>query len=128
MISVDLREQVRQRAKRCCEYCRIPESSLNVTFHVEHIRAKQHLGTDDADNLALACDRCNLHKGPNLTSVDPETDQIAPLFHPRRDDWADHFQQVDGRIAGLTPTGRATARLLQINTPIRVTLRRSLHS
>ena len=29
------------------------------------------------DNLALACIDCNLHKGPNLTGIDPETNQVT---------------------------------------------------
>lgn len=39
-----------------------------LSFHVEHVIAKQHLNdaTDDPANLALACNRCNAYKGTNL--------------------------------------------------------------
>ena len=30
-------------------------------------------------------DRCNLHKGPNLSGVDPDTGQVVRLFDPRDD-------------------------------------------
>jgi hypothetical protein len=73
--------------------------------------------------LALACDRCNAYKGPNLTSIDPDTSAVVPLFNPRQDIWGDHFAVHGGRIAGLTPNSRATIRLLNMNAPRRVELR-----
>jgi len=83
---------VRSRAADRCEYCLLDQSDSLITHHVEHIVAKQHCGTDDDENFALACHRCNLHKGPNLTGVDPLTTQVVSLFHPRRDRWSDHFK------------------------------------
>ena len=85
--------------------------------------AKQHGGSDDPAGLALACDRCNAYKGPNLTSIDPETESIVPLFHPRVDRWEDHFELRAGQVCGKTQVGRATVRLLQMNAPRRVELR-----
>ena len=73
--------------------------------------------------LALACDRCNAYKGPNLTSIDPDSNAIVPLFNPREDTWGDHFAVRGGRLTGLTPKGRATVRLLNMNAPRRVELR-----
>lgn len=119
-----IRQFVRRRAGNRCEYCRIPQAATPfILFHVEHIRARQHSGDDSPDNLALACDRCNAFKGPNLVSVDPETDETVPLFNPRQDDWSQHFLAEGGEITGLTPTGRATVRLLNVNAPRRVQLR-----
>lgn len=61
------RQLVRRRANDACEYCRMPqEATPFISFHIEHITAKQHGGTDDPNSLALACDRCNAFKGPNL--------------------------------------------------------------
>jgi hypothetical protein len=94
-----------------------------VRFHVEHIVSRQHGGADDPSGLALACDRCNAYKGPNLTSIDPDTLDVAALFNPRGDAWSDHFADRGGRILGLTPKGRATVRLLNMNAPRRVELR-----
>jgi hypothetical protein len=62
----------------------LPDSSpLFEPFHLEHIIAKQHGGETKADNLAWACHRCNRHKGPNLSGIDPETQEIVQLFNPR---------------------------------------------
>ena len=72
------RQLVRQRAGSRCEYCRLPENAVDVPFHVEHIIARRHGGSDDPSNLCLACDRCNLHKGPNLNSIDPDTGGSMP--------------------------------------------------
>jgi len=102
-----VRQFVRQRAEDCCEYCRLPQEAVDATFHVEHIIALQHDGTGDPSNLALACDRCNLYKGPNLTGIDSETGAIVLLFHPRQEGWRDHFAFRGPRIIGLTPRGRA---------------------
>src|SRR5579862_4883345 len=77
------RDFVRRRASECCEYCRLRQKDSELTHHVEHIVAKQHGGSDDPNNLALACHRCNLHKGPNLTGIDPQTGQTAPLLRDR---------------------------------------------
>jgi len=123
------RQLVRRRARRCCEYCHLPEASVSyLVFHVDHIVAKQHLDevSDDPQSLAWACSECNYHKGPNLVSIDPQTKQQAGLFHPRTDEWDAHFKVEDGKIVGVTPTGRATARLLNMNASRLVRLRREL--
>jgi hypothetical protein len=121
----DLREFVRRRAGERCEYCLIPEEATPFfTFHIEHVIPKQHGGeADDPEKLALACNRCNAYKGPNLSSVDPETRDIVLLFNPRCDAWKDHFTLIGGEIVGITPNGRATVRLLNMNAPHRVELR-----
>ena len=85
MISAQIRAQVRQRAQNACEYCHLhQDDSPLAALHVEHIIPKIHGGSDDVENLALACIDCNLHKGTNLTGFDPETNVITELFHPRR--------------------------------------------
>ncbi len=121
------RQLVRDRAGQRCEYCGLPQEALPLAlFHVEHVAAKQHGGTDDADNLALSCHHCNLHKGPNLTGIDPETRAIVRLFHPRVDVWDEHFQLNGLVIVGLSPTGRATVRTLAMNDPQAVEARSNL--
>ena len=96
-----------------------------LSFHVEHIVARQHVDddVDDSNLLALACNRCNAYKGTNLSSIDPDTKATVPLFNPRQDAWSEHFSLRGGAIAGITPTGRATVRLLNMNAPQRVELR-----
>lgn len=93
------------------------------SYHVEHITALQHGGPDAVTNLAYACNHCNLIKGPNLTSIDPDTGKVTLLFHPRTDKWDDHFRRVGERILGLTDVGRTTVLLLQMNAPHRAELR-----
>ena len=114
---------MRRRADERCEYCGLRQERSQLRHHVEHIIAKQHGGSDDSDNLALACHRCNLHKGPNLTGIDPETRQIAPLFHPRRDLWSDHFFFEGVRVSSLTAVGRATVHVLDLNDARRLEVR-----
>lgn len=121
------RELVRARARHLCEYCGLEQALVPlVMFHIEHIVPRQHGGGDETENLALACYHCNLHKGPNLTGIDPDGGSIAPLFNPRREAWSEHFAQRGSLIAGLTPTGRATARVLNMNGATRVELRTEL--
>jgi len=122
-----LRERVRRRAGSRCEYCRGRQEDYPVfRFHVEHVIAEKHGGTDDEENLALACQQCNLHKGSNLSGIDPDTNTVVLLFHPRKNDWNEHFSAHGSRIVGLTPTGRATVRVLNINDDDRVRLRAEL--
>jgi len=77
------------------------------------------MGSDEESNLCLCYLRCNLKKGPNIASTDPEAGSaylIVTLFHPRKQRWHVHFQlREDGRIEGVAPEGRATARLLDFN-------------
>src|ERR1700722_9972714 len=117
------RRLVRQRADSRCEYCRLPQSAIDIAFHIEHIRPRQHGGGDEPENLALACSYCNLCKGPNLVGVDPESDRIVQIFNPRRNSWQRHFELTGEQIVGTTPMGRATVQLLQMNDRRRRILR-----
>ncbi len=129
-MSAALRQQVRDRARARCECCRFREEHLPLwPFHLEHIVAEQHGGTEELENLAWSCQRCNLLKGTNLSGIDPNSGLVVRLFHPRREVWSEHFAvDGDGRIRGVTPTGRASARLLRMNAPERIEIRRLLIS
>jgi 5-methylcytosine-specific restriction endonuclease McrA len=119
-----LRELVRRRARDRCEYCHIhQEDEPFFRFQIEHVVPRQHGGQTVESNLALACRSCNLHKGPNLTGIDPATGNIVPLLDPRRQDWGDHFAVRDAFVVGLTATGRTTAQVLAMNAPSRIRLR-----
>ena len=118
------RRLVRDRADRRCEYCRFHEDDLPLwPFHLDHVIAGQHAGSDQPENLAWACQRCNLFKGTNLSAIDPDSAQVVRLFNPRKDRWGRHFSVENSRVAGLTSTGRATVWLLQMNSAQRVQLR-----
>ena len=126
MIDTATRALVIARAANRCEYCRLPQAGYEATFHVDHITATQHEDNDDPANLALACPKCNRKKGPNIAGIDPDTQTLVPLFHPRNDLWRDHFLWNGPLLAGLTSCGRATIALLDFNGEDRVRLRRSL--
>lgn len=125
-VSALLRQRVFERAAGRCEYCLAPQQVVLVPHEVDHVIALKHGGLTEVDNLALSCTLCNKYKGSDLASVDPETGAVVPLFNPRLDDWAVHFRIDGGHIIPLTPAGRATTRLLRLNTSERVEERRLL--
>ncbi len=96
-----------------------------AALHIEHIVPKQHDGDDDHENLALACIDCNLHKGPNLTGIDPETGEIVVLFNPRQQAWDDHFYWEGIHLRGRTPVGRTTVKVLAMNSEEQLAVRSS---
>ncbi|WP_350212724.1 HNH endonuclease [Botrimarina sp.] len=123
------RDDVRERAGHQCEYCRLPQSAQPwARFHIEHVIPRQHGGSDEADNLCLACGHCNRHKGPNVASIDAVTQRLTRLFDPRRDKWTDHFEFASNLVVGRTEEGRVTVALLKMNAPNRVQLRVELAS
>jgi len=111
------------RAKERCEYCRMHQSLQGATFHVEHITPQVAGGSDEPDNLALACPGCNLAKSSRTKVPDPSTGDSVPLFHPRIEDWSDHFEWNDRVVAGRTSIGRATVAALDLNHPRRLRIR-----
>lgn len=68
----------------------------------------------------------NRHKGTDLGSFDPDNGAFSLLFNPRVQQWGDHFALREAEIGGLTPEGRTTARLLQVNAADRVRERQRL--
>ena len=123
------RNLVRRRAGNRCEYCGRPQSeSLLASLHIEHILPRKHPGGDDAENLALACIDCNLHKGTNVAGYDPVTGALTGLFHPRRQLWSDHFEWHGVLIVGITAVGRTTVDVLELNSPDRLELRAKQHA
>ena len=122
-----IRALVWRRANRRCEYCGLAQrQSPFRTFHLDHVIPRKHGGSDDISNLALACDRCSLHKGSNLSGIDPVTGEVVLLFNPRTQVWRDHFAEDAVLIRGLTPTGRATVVVCKMNSPRRIRLRLDL--
>jgi hypothetical protein len=116
-IPEDIQQRVHERALNLCEYCHTSELWQYVRFTVDHIVPLSQGGTDDLENLCLACFHCNRRKSDLLTGIDPITGTIVPLFHPRQEIWNDHFtwSRDNLYLLGLTPTGRATVALLECN-------------
>lgn len=125
-ISVSLRQAVIERAAGRCEYCLFPETASFLTFEVEHVIAEKHGGATSAENLALACPFCNRFKGTDLGSLDPATGRLTPFFNPRRQQWDEHFHLDGARIVPLTPEGRVTVLIFQMNLPDRIQERQRL--
>lgn len=117
---------VAERAAYRCEYCRMPQSYAHYRFHYEHIIALQHGGATHPDNLAYACSICNWKKGPNLSSILEDDGPIIRLFHPRKDQWSDHFEVLDGEIQAKSNIGAVTIKLLEFNHPDHLIERREL--
>jgi hypothetical protein len=125
-MDVALRDLVWRRADARCEYCRLPQALDDFRFEIDHIIASKHGGPTSADNLALSCFFCNSRKGPNIAGIDPTTGAILPLFNPRQDQWAEHFEYRGAHILGRTPTGRATVIVLCMNDRQRLAHRQRL--
>ncbi|WP_089934196.1 HNH endonuclease [Candidatus Entotheonella palauensis] len=121
-----LRRLVWQRADSICEYCRVPQPYDVLPFQIDHIIAEKHHGLTIEENLALSCYGCNAYKGPNIAGLDPATGQLTRLFHPRQDNWNDHFEWHGPLVVGRTAVGRVTIDVLRINLPERVEHRRQL--
>jgi len=121
-----MRKFVRDRAANRCEYCCLAQENHDLPFQIEHIIAKKHQGDDDAENLAFSCFNCNAFKGPNIAGFDPDTGALTRLFHPRKDQWAEHFSWRGPELVGLTDVGRTTIEVLRINQHENIALRRLL--
>lgn len=120
-----VRAKVWQRAGGRCEYCQLHQDDADLfTFHVEHIIAEQHGGSDSLSNLCLSCPECNLAKGPNLSGY--LAGKIVPLFNPRRQSWKRHFRWRGAHLVGRTLSGKVTVQVLKINHPRRASVRQSL--
>lgn len=122
-IPVVLVRQVVERSDNRCEYCGLSQLGQEATFHVDHVQPVAAGGATSLDNLAPACVSCSLRKGARQTGTDPDTQQQAPLFNPRTGRWSDHMQWDGTRAVGLTPTGRATIELLEMNRVLILAIR-----
>lgn len=116
---------VKQRARNRCEYCHLHQDEAEFfSFHVEHIIAQQHGGSDRLSNLCFSCPACNAAKGPNVAGI--WEGEIVPLFNPRRQLWNRHFRWDGLLLVGKTIAGNVTAKLLGINDKDRIKVRASL--
>lgn len=122
-ISGFLRKLVIQRAENRCEYCRLSQKGQEATFHIDHIYPFVLGGETIAENLALACVSCSLRKNAREKVIDPQTKKEVPLFHPRKDVWKEHFAWKGVKIEGLTATGRATVKALNLNRSLILAIR-----
>ncbi len=124
-LRASLRRQIIEREDQRCAYCRSP-MLVGIPMVVDHIMPLSVGGSSTFENLCLACYRCNEFKGPRIEARDPDDGQQVSLFHPRQQQWRDHFAWRAGgeTMVGLTPCGRATIELLRLNNDWLVQARR----
>jgi hypothetical protein len=125
-VPADLRRQVRERFGDCCAYCRTAERLNIAIFECEHILPRSAGGATVFENLCLACPTCNRYKADRTQALEPDTQEVLPLFHPQRDVWSEHFAWDESatEIVALTPVGRGTIRVLRMNRPELIRVRR----
>ncbi len=125
-LSETLRKKVESTDKRRCCYCLTSEQNSGIPLTIDHIISRSQGGKTRFENICLACRSCNEYKGKNTTATDPLTGEIMPLFHPRQQQWREHFTwSPDGtKVEGLTAIGRGTVMALRMNHAVIVSARR----
>ena len=116
---------VRMRADGLCEYCHAQEQWQCALFTIDHVLPLAKGGSNDPDNLALACPHCNRRKSESVTAYDAVLQQQVLLFNPRTNEWSQNFVwSHDGlTLIGITSTGRATVASLDFNRPRLIEIR-----
>lgn len=126
-LSDSTRQRVRQRARNRCEYCLSHQDYIMGWLQIDHGIPVVKDGSDDDDNLCLACELCNQYKWTKTDGIDPLSDERVPLFNPRQQNWKDHFawSENGSEIIGLTAIGRTTVIALRLNNTLAVTIRQN---
>jgi hypothetical protein len=119
-ISQELRKKIHQDAGKRCGYCLGRQEIVLGILEIDHIIPIAEGGTNDEDNLWLACRACNLAKSKQTFAYDPQSGRRVRLFNPRSQNWWEHFCWSESgiEIIGKTPVGRATVVALNLNNTI----------
>ncbi|TAG92830.1 MAG: HNH endonuclease [Oscillatoriales cyanobacterium] len=125
-ISEQVKAIIRAQSQNRCGYCRSLQMYVLGILEIDHIIPKAVGGTDNEENLWLACSLCNNYKGIQTDALDVVTQTRVTLFNPRTQQWSEHFvwSEEGTEIRGVTDCGRATVTALQLNNNIAVTVRR----
>lgn len=117
-IPLEVKQRVRLSARNRCGYCLSPQHLVMARLELEHIIPLVRGGSNEEENLWLACPICNRYKGDKTQAIDPLSGEEVPLYNPRTQNWFDHFQwsQEGLHISGLTAIGRATVAALYLNS------------
>ena len=111
---------VRTQAEDRCAYCRMHQSLQGSTFHVEpHAEG----GSNDPENLCLACPGYSLRKSNRVSGIDRMTGDENRLFHPRQRLWPEYFRWKRFEVIGRTAIGPTTSAALQLNDEIKLRIR-----
>jgi hypothetical protein len=127
ILSEIIKERVRQRAKNRCEYCLSRQEYVLGRLQIDHIQPVAKGGTNNEDNLCLACELCNQYKWTQTEGLDPDSGKVVSLFNPRNQKWKEHFTwNVNGaEIIGTTDCGRATIEALRLNNNLAIIVRKN---
>jgi hypothetical protein len=125
-LSLEIRRLVAQRADNLCEYCLIAEHDTILGCAIDHIISIKHGGSSNIDNLAYCCVYCNRFKGSDIGSIIIDKKEFVRFYHPRWDNWGEHFKLNNSTIESLTNIGQVTARILGFNDQSRLLERQLL--
>ncbi len=125
-LSQELRRLLEEADNGQCVYCQTTVDNTGQALTVDHIVPTAKDGETSFANLCRACRRCNEAKHDQTHALDPLTSEFIPLYHPRRQLWAEHFawDQSGIRLLGLTAIGRATIIALDMNNEVILFARR----
>jgi 5-methylcytosine-specific restriction endonuclease McrA len=125
-LQADLRRRLLDVDDHCCAYCQTAQANSGQPMTIDHIVPTSQGGETDFENLCFACRRCNEFKGAVIRSQDPLTTELVWLYNPRLQSWDEHFAwDASGtHLIGLTPVGRVTILILQMNNEIILNARR----
>ena len=115
-----LRIQVAERAHFCCEYCHRLEEDSFIKYQIDHIISRKHGGLTILENLAYCCPICNNNKGSDIATILQNEDILIRLFHPRKQDWFEHFEVSEGLFIAKTKIAEATIKILDLNNVNRI--------
>ena len=121
-----LKIKIRQTARHRCGYCLLLQKYSPIVFQFDHYNPVSKGGTNDENNLWLACGNCNNAKSDHTECFDSVPETTVPIFNPRTQNWYEHFEwdETGTIIVGKTPVGRGTVELLKLNDERIVAVRR----
>lgn len=105
------RFEVFKRDNFTCVYC--GGQPPKVTLHCDHVVAVANGGSNDIDNLATACDACNLGKGASeLTAIPLSIEEKAALLREREEQIIAFNELVSSKRARIEDTAWVVADIL----------------
>ena len=79
------RRRVRDRAGNRCEYCLSHQDYVLGRLQIDHIQPVAKGGSDDEDNLCLACELCNQYRWAKTHGRDPRDKRLRSFIHDGND-------------------------------------------
>lgn len=79
-ISDKLRQKIISQARNRCGYCLGEQRYIFAPLEIDHILPVALGGTDDEENLWLACHLCNSRKGMKTHGIDEITNKENAAF------------------------------------------------